>query len=144
MIDLDQFVREVVAEIVGDRAVDVRIGVLGSCFADPSLLRQVWINLVDNAIKYSRGRDPIVIEIARRHGEIDGFTIRDYGVGFDMRYADRLFGVFSRLHSNDEFEGTGVGLATVRRIIERHGGSIHATSEVGVGTTFEFTLDSLP
>jgi PAS domain S-box-containing protein len=138
-IDLDRFVREIAGEVVGARPVDLRIGVLGSCVADPSLLRQVWINLIDNAIKYSKGRDPLVIEIFRT---AHGYAIRDYGVGFDMQYVDRLFGVFQRLHSSEDFEGTGVGLATVRRIVERHGGTIAARSELGAGSTFEFTVDN--
>ena|SRR5664279_1825860 len=88
-------------------------------------------------IKYSKGRDPLVIEIFRT---AHGYAIHDYGVGFDMQYIDRLFGMFQRLHSSEGFEGTGVGLATVRRIVERHGGTITARSELGAGSTFEFSI----
>lgn len=109
---------------------------------DPSLLIQVWVNLLSNAIKYSRKRADAHIEIGccTGEGEAHVYYIRDNGVGFDMRYADKLFGVFQRLHSESEFKGTGVGLALVHRIISRHGGRIWAESEMGRGATFYFTL----
>jgi signal transduction histidine kinase len=111
--------------------------------ADPSLLQQVLSNLLLNAIKYSRARDPAKIEIGCLGGEESKETVifvRDNGVGFDMRYADRLFGVFQRLHRKEEFEGTGIGLANVRRIIARHGGRTWAEGKVDEGAAFYFSL----
>jgi two-component system, chemotaxis family, sensor kinase Cph1 len=104
-------------------------------------LRQVWFNLVDNAVKYTRPRQPARITI---DGELDGdvirFRVADNGVGFDMTYSNKLFGVFQRLQKAEDFEGTGIGLALVRRIVERHNGSITATGEVDKGATFVFAL----
>jgi len=101
----------------------------------------VWMNLIDNALKYSRARERIEIKIGReeRAGNTVYF-VEDNGAGFDPAYKDRLFGMFQRLHSASEFEGTGVGLANVRRIVERHHGSVGASSELGHGSRFEFTL----
>jgi chemotaxis family two-component system sensor kinase Cph1 len=114
---------------------------LGTCYADPSLLRSVWMNLIDNALKYARTRQPMVVEIGREvHGREVTYYVRDNGVGFDMAQADRLFGVFQRLHAGNDFEGTGIGLANVRRIVERHNGRVAASSELGRGSKFEFTL----
>ena len=108
---------------------------------DPGLLKLVFANLLSNAIKFTRPRQPAVIEVGTR--QVDGktiFFVRDNGVGFDTKYADKLFGVFQRLHRQEEFEGTGIGLATVQRIIHRHGGTIWAESELGRGAVFFFTL----
>jgi signal transduction histidine kinase len=123
------------------RRVEFRIGEMPSCQADPALLTQVFANLLSNALKYSRGRDPARIEVgARRVGGEVVYFVEDNGAGFDPRYADKLFGVFRRLHSDREFEGAGVGLAIVRRIVERHGGRVRAHGAIGKGATFEFTL----
>ncbi|CAN5593101.1 hypothetical protein BH11MYX1_BH11MYX1_19270 [soil metagenome] len=144
-IELDPLVRSVVDELLAGKALGDRLELemqpLGTCNADPSLLRAVWQNLIDNALKYSRTRAQIKITIGceLRNGE-PVYFVRDNGVGFDPRHADRLFGVFQRLHSEQEFEGTGVGLANVRRIVEWHHGRIAASSELGRGSRFEFTL----
>jgi PAS domain S-box-containing protein len=124
-----------------NRRVEISVGELADCEADPSLLRQVWLNLLSNALKYSRNRNPAVITIGcQREGEMDVFFVRDNGAGFDMKYADKLFGVFQRLHLADEYEGTGVGLALVQRIVQRHGGRVWTEAEVNRGATFYFTL----
>ena len=105
------------------------------------MIRQVWINLLSNAFKYTRKTQSPRIEV--RGNLSDGnamYEVRDNGAGFDMRYAEKLFGVFQRLHSQQEFEGTGVGLALAKKIITRHGGSIDAESSPGQGATFKFTL----
>ena len=141
-VDLDALVSGVVAQLVGDATnVDLELMALDTCLADVSLLEQVWTNLIDNALKYAAPRERIHVAIARRDTPTEAiFSVSDNGVGFDMAHADKLFGVFQRLHSNDVFEGTGVGLATVRRIVERHGGRVSARSAVGVGSTFEFSI----
>ncbi|HEX8616922.1 MAG TPA: ATP-binding protein [Thermoanaerobaculia bacterium] len=108
---------------------------------DQTLIRQVLVNLFANAVKFSSNREDVTVELhARRDGAMNEYCVRDYGVGFDMRFADKLFGVFQRLHSDTEFRGTGVGLAIVRRIIRRHDGDVRAESQPGKGATFYFTL----
>jgi len=147
-VSLDQLAQEVVQELTQDtkgRRIRWTIGPLPEVRGDRSMLRQVLINLVDNAIKYTRHRDEAQIEIGtvtdkqENQGEIVIF-VRDNGDGFDMQYAHKLFGVFQRLHSEAEFEGTGVGLASVRRIILRHGGRTWAEGSVGVGAMFYISL----
>jgi PAS domain S-box-containing protein len=124
------------------RRVEIKVGSLPVCHGDPALLKQVWVNLISNAIKYTRGREPAIVEIACTcEKDEDVFLVRDNGAGFDMQYANKLFGVFQRLHRNDEFEGTGVGLAIVQRIVHRHGGRIWADAAVNRGATFYFTLE---
>jgi two-component system, sensor histidine kinase and response regulator len=113
--------------------------------ADPGLMKQVWINLISNAVKYSRVKEKAIIEIGSR--EEDGriiYHIKDNGAGFRMDYADKLFGVFHRLHSEDEFEGTGVGLAIVKRIVSKHGGNVWAEGKVDEGATFYFSIPHQP
>jgi PAS domain S-box-containing protein len=144
-VDLRGLVVQVIEDLyteAGDRPIKWNIGDLPVCHADPALLKQVYANLIGNALKYTRPRDPAaVIEIGSRklRGEMV-YYVRDNGVGFDMRYAGNLFGVFQRLHSEAEFEGTGIGLAIVQRIVNRHGGRIWAEAEVDRGATFFFTL----
>jgi light-regulated signal transduction histidine kinase (bacteriophytochrome) len=124
------------------RQIEWRIGELPPCLADSALLKQVWVNLLSNAIKYSRDRKPAVVEAGctRENGD-DVYFVRDNGVGFDMQYANKLFGVFQRLHRADEFEGTGVGLAIVQRIVHRHGGRVWAEGRINEGATFYFTIE---
>jgi len=110
--------------------------------ADENMMRQVWLNLLGNAVKYSARSEPAVIEIGCEPMADGGhhFSVRDNGVGFDMEYAGKLFGVFQRLHKPSEYPGTGIGLASVRRVLGRHGGRIWAESEPGNGATFHFVL----
>ena len=123
------------------RVVEWRIGDLPSAWADPALLRQAVLNLLSNAVKYTRGRDRAVIEISGETTSAGAaYTVRDNGVGFDMAYVGKLFGVFQRLHLAEQYEGTGIGLALTRRIIERHGGTIEAEGVLGHGAVFNFTL----
>jgi signal transduction histidine kinase len=125
------------------RKVEVQIAhCLAPSFGDEGLLKQVWVNLLSNALKYTRKKESATLEVgcSRSDGN-DIFYVRDNGSGFDMRYADKLFGVFQRFHRAEEFEGTGVGLAIVQRIVNRHGGKVWAVSEVDKGATFYFTLE---
>ena len=125
-----------------DHRIEWHIAPLPVVVGDENMLRQVWLNLLGNAVKYSRGSEPARVEIEYRRGEDDAhhFTVRDNGAGFDMKYAGKLFGVFQRLHAPSEFPGTGIGLASVRRVLTRHGGRIDAEGEPGKGATFHFTL----
>jgi light-regulated signal transduction histidine kinase (bacteriophytochrome) len=139
--DLVRSVIEALASETAGRQIEWILPELPTVSADPVLLQQVFANLIGNAIKYTHPRSQAQIEIASfiKEGETVYF-IRDNGVGFDMQYIDKLFGVFQRLHREEDFEGTGVGLAIVQRIIHRHGGRIWAESEPGQGTTFYLTL----
>ena len=125
--------------------VEFRIGDLPGVPGDPALLKQVWVNLLSNAVKYSRTRAAAVIEVSgtEQAGECV-YAVKDNGVGFDARYQSKLFGVFHRLHSDAEYEGTGVGLALVQRVVQRHGGWVKAESHLGQGATFTFALPSSP
>jgi light-regulated signal transduction histidine kinase (bacteriophytochrome) len=143
-VPLNSVVNEALAEIQSEtngRQIEWRIGSLPTFDGDPGLLRLLFINLLANAAKYTRQRTPAKIEIDQMqfNGDVIVF-VRDNGVGFNMKYSNKLFGVFQRLHRAEEFEGTGVGLATVLRIVRKHGGKIWAEAEVGKGATFFFTL----
>ncbi len=147
VVEVDVLCREVFEELQverGQRKVELRLGSLPAVVGDPGLLRVVFTNLLANALKYTRPREIAVIEIGvetkPEHQAVPVYFVRDNGVGFDMRDAGKLFGVFQRLHHAHEFEGTGVGLATVRRIVDRHGGRIWAEARLGAGATFYFTL----
>lgn len=145
-VDQDAMVAAIISEgrfESAGRPIEWRVSPLPAVEADPAMLRQVWANLIDNAVKYtSKGEKPR-IEIGfvpGKNGEGDVFFVKDNGVGFEMKYVDKLFGVFQRLHSAAEFDGTGIGLANVRRIITRHGGRTWAEGSVGIGAAFFFTL----
>ena len=145
--DLNTVVRELIADLqpaCQGRRVEFRAGTLPYAQCDPGLVRQVFANLLSNAVKFTRPRDPAIIEVGQT--DRDGarvIFVRDNGVGFSMRYAGKLFGVFQRLHRSEDFEGTGVGLATVERIIQKHHGRIWAEAEVDKGATFFFSLEGL-
>ena len=144
LVSLDQLVKDVVAETrldTGGRDIVWKIHPLPVCYGDRSMLRLVIGNLLSNAVKFTRMRAQAEIEIGCADGEdeVEVF-VRDNGAGFDMQYVDKLFGVFQRLHLPEEFEGTGIGLATVRRIIHRHGGEVRAEGGVDQGATLYFSL----
>ena len=144
-VDTTAIARRAVEELkpnLAGRPVELTVADLPSVEADGALLYQVFLNLIGNAIKYTRGKDPARIEVGVRvdpNGEAV-FFVRDNGAGFNMSYAHKLFGVFQRLHRSDEYEGTGVGLALVHRILAKHGGRIWPEAEVGKGATFFFTV----
>ncbi len=144
-VDLNKLVRQALEDLRAqqqDRRIEVEIGDLPACQADPVLLKQVFINLLSNAFKFTRTREVAHIEIETTRTD-DGelfYSVRDNGVGFDPDHADNLFGVFQRLHSQEDYEGTGVGLAIVERIVKRHGGRIYAESQVDKGASFHFTI----
>lgn len=144
VVDMAQIVQQVIADVDSEESQpSIRwiVGSLPSACADPALIRQVWINLITNAVKYSSKASEPQIEIGSQAGTSGiEYYVRDNGAGFDMRYADKLFGVFQRLHRDEEFPGTGIGLAIVHRIILRHDGQVWAQSEIGKGATFYFRL----
>jgi signal transduction histidine kinase len=145
MVDLDKLVNEVIADLRQDmkgRDVEWKIGALPVCQGDRSMLRLVVVNLLSNALKFTRPRSKASIEIGSARGgkgETEIF-VKDNGVGFDMQYVDKLFGVFQRLHRSEEFEGTGIGLATVQRVIHRHGGKVWAEGAIDRGATIYFSI----
>lgn len=159
-VDQEKMVRQCLEEMAKEqegRQVEIVIGVLPACQADPTLLKQVWTNLLSNALKYTRKRDSARIEIgsvtrlrpashdqptsAECAGPEVTYFVKDNGAGFDMKYVSKLFGVFQRLHRAADYEGSGVGLAIVQRIVQRHGGRIWAEANLNEGATFYFTLE---
>jgi len=141
---LNSLVNETIPDLAPEyegRQVEWKIGSLPFVECDPGLMRQVLQNLLSNAVKFTRPRTHAVIEVGQRNEDGTPVVfIRDNGVGFNVKYADKLFGVFQRLHRQEDFEGTGVGLATVQRILQKHGGRIWAEAELGQGATFYFTV----
>jgi PAS domain S-box-containing protein len=145
MVSLEQLVTEVQNELWQEtegRNIIWTIGRLPDLYGDRSMLKLALVNLISNAVKFTRTRPQPKIEIgsAEEHAKSVTLFVKDNGVGFDMKYVNKLFGVFQRLHRADEFEGTGIGLATVQRIVHRHGGKIWAEGQVGAGATFYFSL----
>jgi len=143
-IDMREVVETVIAGIrdaYPTLEIDLQLGTLPPAIGNVELLRQVWFNLLDNAVKYSRRRDVAIVEVTgqRDRGELR-YTVTDHGAGFDPQHASKLFGVFERLHHDSEFEGTGIGLALVQRIVTRHGGRVWAEGRLGHGATFGFGL----
>ena len=143
-IDTQRMVQEIIADLNtknDGHNISWKIHPLPHTYGDISALRQVWINFISNAIKYSRNTAQPLIEISSfMHERQTAFLIKDNGVGFDAKYKNKLFKVFQRLHSASEFEGTGVGLAIVEKIISKHDGKIWAEAEVGKGASFYFSL----
>jgi light-regulated signal transduction histidine kinase (bacteriophytochrome) len=142
-INIERLVEEVLEELQAgsERRAAFKLGPLPPSYGDAVLIKQAWANLLGNAIKFSNKREQPVIEVSgHENGAENVYCVKDNGAGFDMRYYDKLFGVFQRLHSADEFDGTGVGLAIVQRVVARHSGRVWAKSEVGKGAAFYFSL----
>ena len=142
-IDMGKLTRGVSNELASDpqRKVEVCIGTLPPARGDPAMIRQVLVNLLSNGIKFAQPKDTPRIEIGHKNGNNENtYYVKDNGVGFDMRYVEKIFGVFQRLHRVDEFEGTGVGLAVVQSIVQRHGGRVWAEGKINEGATIYFTL----
>ncbi|HSD82408.1 MAG TPA: PAS domain S-box protein, partial [Anaerolineae bacterium] len=144
LVDMKPLALSVFGELTTEPArerIDFKIGKLPMANGDPALLHQVWANLLSNAIKFTSKRERAVIEVGSKRSDDQAvYYVRDNGAGFDIQYVDKMFGVFQRLHSEDEFEGTGVGLAIVQRIVQRHGGRVWAEGEVNKGATLYFSL----
>lgn len=143
-VDMSELAREVATELQAgaeDRVVRFDMGDLPPAQGDRDMLRQVWVNLLSNAVKFTRTRAEAVIEVSgTATAEGNAYSVKDNGVGFDMAYVDKLYGVFERLHAQKDYEGTGIGLAIVKRIVVRHGGRVWAEGQQGVGATFHFYL----
>jgi len=147
-IDMTRMARDVFEGLIANTTNnDHRITLLDlpNCLGDSTLIRQVWTNLISNAIKYSsKTKEPYISIGFEQNPEEIVYFVKDNGVGFEMEYVNKLFGVFQRLHNSADFEGTGVGLAIVQRIIQRHGGSVRAYGEVNSGASFYFSLPINP
>ena len=144
-VSLDQLVQEALSEVRQEaqgRKVNWKLGALPAWPCDRSMLRLVLVNLISNAVKFTRTREQAEIEVGCLEQKPDQIVlfVRDNGVGFDMKYVNKLFGVFQRLHPTEAFEGTGIGLATVQRIVHRHGGRVWAEGQIDRGATFYFSL----
>jgi light-regulated signal transduction histidine kinase (bacteriophytochrome) len=144
LLNMEAMAKSIAEELVNQqniKGIKFSIGKLDDTYGDSNLLRHVWNNLISNAIKYSSKQSlPKISITSRKEGNSFVYIIKDNGVGFDMQYANKLFGVFQRLHSETDFEGNGVGLAIVQRIINRHGGKVWAEAEIDKGATFSFSL----
>jgi light-regulated signal transduction histidine kinase (bacteriophytochrome) len=144
LIDMERSANLVLDELITSEdqtRIDVQIEQLPQAIGDPAMIRQVWMNLLGNALKFSTKRSRAIIKVGSQEGDNEIiYFVRDNGAGFDMQYADKLFGVFQRLHSEREFTGTGVGLAIVQRVIERHNGRVWAEGSTDEGATFYFSL----
>jgi light-regulated signal transduction histidine kinase (bacteriophytochrome) len=144
LIDMEALVHSVFDELTrteNRERIDFNVAPLPSVYGDPTLFREVWVNLICNAVKFSSKKEHAVIVVNYKQDDQKIiYSVRDNGAGFEMQYADKLFGVFQRLHSKNEFEGTGVGLAIVKRLINRHGGEVWAESQLDKGATFYFTV----
>jgi len=144
MLHLVNMVREESLFEDGENIPEFEIAELPNAKGDQSLIKQVWINLISNAIKYSKHKEKTKIEIgAHKKNQLIVYYVKDAGAGFDMQYYDKLFGVFQRLHSQEEFEGTGIGLAIVQKIVQRHHGTVWAESVVNEGSCFYFSLPAI-
>ncbi|TGK12035.1 histidine kinase [Leptospira fletcheri] len=145
-VDMNRLVRDCIVSLELNRATfvhDVQIAELSPAYGDSSMLKQVFMNLISNAFKYSSKKNGALVEIGGSIGDGENtYYVRDNGAGFDHQYAHKLFKIFQRLHSSDEFEGTGIGLAIVEKIVSRHGGRVWAEGEKNKGATFYFTLPS--
>jgi two-component system sensor histidine kinase/response regulator len=148
-VNMNDLVKETLQELAADthgRTIDWKVDPLPEVLGDRSMLKQVWVNLLSNAAKYTRQRDHAVVHVRcdrARDGELE-FSVLDNGAGFDMKHVDKLFGVFQRLHREEEYEGTGIGLANVRRIVHRHGGRTWAEGKLNEGAVVYFTLPAEP
>jgi light-regulated signal transduction histidine kinase (bacteriophytochrome) len=140
-IDTDEMVREVISGLDAGHAVKWNVAPLPHIKGDANAIRQVWINLISNAIKYSRNEEQPVINIglAHQNGQM-AFFVEDNGVGFDQKYAGKLFKVFQRLHAANEFEGTGIGLAIIEKVVSKHGGKVWVEAEKDRGAKFFFEI----
>src|SRR5688572_26184807 len=144
-VDMNELVQQAIDGLSSEtkgRRIEWQIEILPRVQADADMMRQVWVNLLANAVKYTRSRTPACIQVGCDVSQPNDyiFFVRDNGIGFNMQYVHKLFGVFQRLHRENEFEGTGIGLANVRRIVNRHGGRTMAEGELDLGAKFSFTL----
>jgi light-regulated signal transduction histidine kinase (bacteriophytochrome) len=143
-INMNEFVRPILKELMENetkRKIQLNVRELGPAVADVNMIRQVWVNLLSNALKYTTKKEEACIEIGSSDDSLETiYYVKDNGVGFNMEYYDKLFGVFQRLHKARDFEGTGVGLAFVKRIIDRHRGRVWAEAKLNEGATFYFSI----